>query len=74
MGTEDQLEVTGQASVSDLADEDVLINYCFQNKIAKPAINKLLNSGFDSLEALALVDSVILLYIYIYPQNTHWAT
>ena len=41
MATEDQLEVTGQASVSDLADEDILINYCLQNKIAKPAIGKL---------------------------------
>ena len=35
MATEDQLEVTGQASFSDLADEDVLINYCLQNKIAQ---------------------------------------
>ena len=56
MATDDQLEVTGQASVSDLADEDVLINFCLQSKIAKPAIDELLKRGFDSLEALALVD------------------
>ena len=56
MATDDQLEVTGQASVSDLADEDVLINFCLQSKIAKPAIDELLKRGFHSLEALALVD------------------
>ena len=34
MASEDQIEVTGQASVLDLADENILINYCLQSKIA----------------------------------------
>ncbi|MEW8147758.1 MAG: hypothetical protein AB2788_18585 [Candidatus Thiodiazotropha endolucinida] len=47
---------TGQASVSDLSDEDLVINYCLQNKIAKGAIDELLKRGYTSLEALSLVD------------------
>ena len=42
-------------TVSDLSDEDVLIQYCLQNKINKTAIDELLKRGFDSLEALKLV-------------------
>ena len=47
---------TGQASVSDLSDEDLVIIYCLQNKIAKGAIDELLKRGYTSLEALSLVD------------------
>ena len=46
----------GNAIVSDLADEDLVINFCLQNKIAKPAIDELLKRGFTSLEALSLVE------------------
>ena len=45
-----------QATVSDLSDEDVVINFCLQNKIAKTAIDELLRRGYNSLEALALVE------------------
>ena len=45
----------GNAMVSDLADKDLVINFCLQNKIAKPAIDELLKRGFTSLEALSLV-------------------
>ena len=47
---------TGQASVSDLSDENLVINYCLQNKIAKGAIDELLKRGYTNLEALSLVD------------------
>ena len=46
----------GQASVSDLTDENSIINYCLQNKIVKGAIDELLKRGYTSLEALSLVD------------------
>ena len=46
----------GNAIVSDLADEDLVINFCLQNKISKPAIDELLKRGFTSLEALSLVE------------------
>lgn len=46
----------GQASISDLSDEDMVINYCLQNKVAKGAIDELVKRGCTSLEALSLVD------------------
>ena len=55
MASENPAEIEGQAIVSDLADEDVVINFCLQNKIAKSAIDELLKRGFNSLEALSLV-------------------
>ena len=45
----------GMATVSDLNDQDVLIQYCLTNKVNKIAIDELLKRGFDSLEALKLV-------------------
>ena len=47
---------SGQASVSDMTDEDLVINYCLQNKVSKPVIGELLKRGYTSLEALRLVD------------------
>ena len=44
------------AIVSDLSDQDLLIQYCLQNKVNKTAIDELLKRGFDSLEALKLVN------------------
>ena len=52
---ENQTEIDGQGVVTDLADEDVVINFCLQNKITKSAIDELLKRGFNSLEALSLV-------------------
>ena len=52
---ENQTELEGQGVVTDLADEDVVINFCLQNKITKSAIDELLKRGFNSLEALSLV-------------------
>lgn len=46
----------GQASLSDLSDKDVVINYCLQNKVEKGAIDELLKRGYTSLEALRLVE------------------
>lgn len=45
----------GMATVSDLYDQDVMIQYCLTNKVNKVAIDELLKRGFDSLEALKLV-------------------
>ena len=56
MGDENLAEETGQVVLSELTDEDLLINFCLQNKISKTAIDELLKRGFDSLEALSLVD------------------
>ena len=52
---ENQTEIDGQGVVTDLADEDVVINFCLQNKITKSPIDELLKRGFNSLEALSLV-------------------
>ena len=43
------------ASVSEMSDQDILIQYCLQNKVNKNAVDELLKRGFDSLEALKLV-------------------
>ena len=48
-------KIEGQGVVSDLADQDLVINFCLQNKNMKSAIDKLLKRGFNSLEALSLV-------------------
>ena len=48
MANENPTEQTGQAILSDLGDKDVLINFCLQNKISKPAMDELLKRGFDS--------------------------
>lgn len=45
----------GMATVSDLNDQDVMIQYCLTNKVNKIAIDELLKRGFESLEALKLV-------------------
>ena len=45
-----------QATVSDLSDMDMVINYFLQNKIAKRVIDELLKKGFTSLEAFRLVE------------------
>lgn len=42
-------------TVSDLSDQDILIQYCLQNKVNKVAVDELLKRGFDSLDALKLV-------------------
>ncbi|MEW8547234.1 MAG: hypothetical protein AB2693_27300 [Candidatus Thiodiazotropha sp.] len=39
-----------------MSDEDLVINYCLQSKVTKPAVDELLKRGFNSLEALSLVD------------------
>ena len=44
------------ATVGDLSDQDVMIQYCLENKINKTAIDELLKRGFDSLNALRLVN------------------
>lgn len=44
------------ASVNDLSDQDMLIQYCLQNKINKTAVDELLKRGYDSLDALKLVN------------------
>ena len=55
MATEtDQLTIES-GHVSDLSDQDILIQYCLQNKVNKVAVDELLKRGFDSLEALKLV-------------------
>ena len=56
MGDENSAEETGQVVLSELTDEDLLIIFCLQNKISKTAIDELLKRGFDSSEALSLVD------------------
>lgn len=43
-------------TVSDLTDQDLLIQYCLQNKVNKTAIDELLKRGYDSLNALKLVN------------------
>ena len=48
------MEETVLASVFELSDEDMVINYCLQNKVSKIAIDELLKLGFSSLEALRL--------------------
>ena len=53
--SENSAEIEGQAVVSYLADEDVVINLCLQNKIAKSTIDELLKRGFNSFEVLTLV-------------------
>lgn len=54
--TTNQVNVGANVVVSDLADEDLVINFCLQNKISKPVVDELLKRGFTSLEALSLVD------------------
>lgn len=49
-------ENTDVGTVSDLSDMDILIQYCLQNKVNKTAVDELLKRGFDSLDALKLVN------------------
>ena len=49
-------ENTDVGTVSDLSDTDILIQYCLQNKVNKTAVDELLKRGFDSLDALKLVN------------------
>ena len=36
--------------ISDLSDQDIMIQYCLTNKVNKVAIDELLKRGFNSLE------------------------
>ncbi|MCG8113587.1 MAG: hypothetical protein N0E59_22785, partial [Candidatus Thiodiazotropha taylori] len=45
-----------QAMVSEVSDEDMVINFCLQHKISRASIEELLKRGYTSLEALSLVD------------------
>ena len=47
-------EETG--TVTEMSDMDILIQYCLENKVNKTAVDELLKRGFDSLEALKLVN------------------
>ena len=42
-------------TLSDMSDQDILIQYCLMNKVNKTVIDKLLKRGFDNLDALKLV-------------------
>ena len=44
------------ATLSDMSDMDILIQYCLENKVNKTAVDELLKRGFDSLDALKLVN------------------
>ena len=44
------------AAVSDMSDQDILIKYCLDNKINKTTLDELMQRGFDSLDALKLVN------------------
>ena len=39
------------ATLSDMSDMDILIQYCLENKVNKTAVDELLKRGFDSLDA-----------------------
>ena len=49
-------DVANMATISDLSDQDILIKYCLQSKVNKTAIDELLKRGYDSLDALKLVN------------------
>ena len=49
-------EITMVASINDPLDQDILIQYCLQNKINKTAVDELLKRGYDSLDTLKLVN------------------
>ncbi|MEW8544995.1 MAG: hypothetical protein AB2693_15835, partial [Candidatus Thiodiazotropha sp.] len=49
-------EQTGTATVSALSPGDEVIKFCLDNKIQRPVIDELLERGFDSLQALSLID------------------
>ena len=52
----DGQEVPNMAMISDLSDQDVLIQYCLQSKVDKTAMDELLKRGYDSLDAFKLVN------------------
>ena len=52
----DGQDVPDMATIWDLSDQDILIKYCLQSKVVKIAINELLKHGYDSLDALKLVN------------------
>ena len=52
----DGQDVANMATISDLSDQDILIKYCLQSKVNKTAIDELLKRGYDSLDALKLVN------------------
>ena len=55
MATEtDQLTIESGHFLN-LSDQDILIQYCLQNKVNKVTIDELLKRSFNSLEALKLV-------------------
>ena len=50
-------EPTGTGSVSDMSPADQMIKFCLDNNIQRGVIDELLDRGFDSIQALSLVDS-----------------
>ena len=43
-------------SVSNMGEADKVIKFCLDNKIDKAVIDEIINRGYTSLEALALID------------------
>lgn len=52
----DNQEDSNMATVSDLTDQDIMVQFCLENKVSKTAIDELLKRGYDSLAALRLVN------------------
>ena len=47
----------GTAKVTEMSAADQMIKFCLDNNIQRAVIDELVDSGFDSLPALSLVDS-----------------
>ena len=47
---------TQEVAVVALSDEELVMQFCIQNKVSKTATDELLKRGFTSLEALKLVE------------------
>ena len=47
---------TQEVAVVALSDEELIMQFCIQNKVSKTATDELLKWGFTSLEALKLVE------------------
>ena len=50
-------EPTGTGSISDMSPADQMIKFCLDNNVQRSVIDELLDRGFDSVQALSLVDS-----------------
>ena len=55
MGEENSVADRLRGHMSDMSDEDVVIQYCLENKVSKTAMDELVKRGFTSLAALRLV-------------------